>query len=448
MEKIIIAIFSTLPVIYWWRFRKTPLDRDYCPYAYPAWRHTGYLTSGHIDIKPPLIQWLYKVWLFLMPKRIPLLYSLRLMPLAGHCATVALLGIYGGWQASLIAGLLYANPYMWPHMANTEWLGALFLALALVLPEPYKQLALGVMWLANLKFIPLGLAIGGIMAWKEAGNCFGLLIIAWQALPFALATLYLTATGRLSAFWKFVVVMPRHFGKVRRLLSHTDIPLIKKSIGIELLPFIACMDWGSEWSWLSVLWVGLCVASKQVVPHHLILLIPLLALAGHLTPMVLVAYMLTLCFRNLILWRKPEWIYRATFGDPIRGTDYGMMLKDSDAIVRWILSETKPEETIFVNGIDNEIYTNTGRKAWFLTLPEYWELPTDSIPPRVIVHCAMANKATTWWYESQEAMQRWGWKLELVSPLGLFSVLTRKPWPIDKKKEWFALIEKARKEQE
>ena len=200
MEKIIIAIFSTLPVIYWWRFRKTPLDRDYCPYAYPAWRHTGYLTSGHIDIKPPLIQWLYKVWLFLMPKRIPLLYSLRLMPLAGHCATVALLGIYGGWQASLIAGLLYANPYMWPHMANTEWLGALFLALALVLPEPYKQLALGVMWLANLKFIPLGLAIGGIMAWKEAGNCFGLLIIAWQALPFALATLYLTATGRLSEF--------------------------------------------------------------------------------------------------------------------------------------------------------------------------------------------------------------------------------------------------------
>jgi hypothetical protein len=260
----------------------------------------------------------------------------------------------------------------------------------------------------------------------------------------SLSFLYMALTGRLKIYWNYVFVMMRHFGKVRRLLSHTDIPLIKKSIGIELLPFIACMDWRSEWSWLSVLWVGLCVASKQVVPHHLILLIPLIALAGHLTPMVLVAYMLTLCFRNLILWKKPEWLYSATFGDPLRGTDYGMMLKDSEAVSRWILSETKPDETIFINGIDNEIYTNTGRKAWFMTLPEYWELPMDSIPPRVIVHCAMANKATTWWYESQEAMQRWGWKLELVSPLGLFSVLSRKEWSQSMRDEWFALLQKSR----
>ena len=417
MEHLALAVCSLLPVVYWWRFRKNPVDRDYACYAYPAWQKTGYLTNGHIDIKPPLIHWLYKLWWILPIK--PIGYKLRLMPLLAHVVTVYLLGLRFGWQASLVAGLLYANPYMWPHMANTEWIGNLCIAIAINLSGWQSQLILGFMWIANLKFIPFSIALGGYWAYKEAGFSIGIFSMLLQGLPFFLAVGYLIITKRLDVFLKYVIVMPKYFGKVRRLFTHTDIPLIKRALGIELLPFISAMDWKSEWTILSAWWMILNVASKQIVPHHLLMLIPLISASVTLTPMVLAAYTLTLLFRNLVVWKKPELLYAASFGDPVRGTDYGMMLKDSSYISKWILAETKPDETILVNGIDNEIYTHTGRKAYFFVLPEYWALPDNFNPPRVVVHCAMASQHCTWWYP------KWDYKAVYISPMGLFTIMVK-----------------------
>jgi hypothetical protein len=394
-------------------------DRDFAPYAYPAWQHTGYLTNGHVDIKPPLIHWLYKVWLYILPQsKIQLRYSLRLMPLLGHVATIALLGIYAGWQASLIAALLLVNPYLWPHMANTEWIGAFLIALAVNLHGWPCQLALGMMWIANIKNIPLALCIGLYLSGGISPiNPVMWLPISFQCIPLILSTAYLALTGRFTVFWKYVFAMMLWFGKTRSFRQHTDIPLISKPLGIELLPFIACLDWANPWSWGVVFWIALSIAGKQVVPHHLLMLIPFFALGCHLTPFLLVAVALTWAFRSYVLWLRPEMIYKLTFVNPTRGTDYGIMLKDAACISEWIKAETKPDEVILVNGIDNNIYTDTGRRAYTLVLPEWWEYPKD--PPRIVVHCYQANPICADFYK------KFNYGAVFTSKLGLYTVLER-----------------------
>ena len=422
----LVALFSLVPVAYWWRFKGTLLDRDFCPYAYPAWQHTGYLRNGHVDVKPPLIHWLYKIWLLILPPfKVQLRYSLRLMPLAGHVASIALIGAYAGWQASLIAALLLVNPYMWPHMANTEWIGVLCIAGAINLHGWPCQLILGMMWIANLKNIPLALCIGLYLsrgAWPVQVE--RLLPILFQFIPLILTTAYLFSTGRLKIFWKYVFAMMLWFGKTRTLRQHTDIPLISKPFGVELLPFIACLDWTNPWSWGVIFWVALSISGKQVVPHHLLMIVPFFALGCHLTPFMLVACAIAWGFRSYVLWMRPEMIYKLTFGNPLKGTDYGIMLRDAICISDWIKAETKPDEVILVNGIDNNIYTDTGRRAFTLVLPEWWEYPKD--PPRIVVHCYMANPITAQFYKA------FGYKAVFTSKLGLYTVLERGKAPIVK----------------
>jgi hypothetical protein len=415
----LVALFSLAPVAYWWRFKETLLDRDFAPYAYPAWQHSGYLLNGHVDIKPPLIAWLYKIWLFILPpSKVQLKYSLRLMPLVGHVVSIALIGVAAGWQASLIAALLLVNPYLWPHMANTEWIGVLCIAGALNLHGWPCQLALGMMWIANLKNIPLALCIGLYLsgaAWPVSLE--RLLPILFQFIPLMLSTLYLTLTGRLKLFWKYAFTMMLWFGKTRSWRQHIDIPLISKPLGIELLPFFACLDYTNPWAWLAVIWMVICFASKQVVPHHLLMLVPLLALGCHLTGFLIAAYGITVLLRHYVLWSKPELLYKLTFGNPMKGTDYGIMLKDAQVISEWIKAETKPDEVILVNGIDNNIYTDTGRRAYTLVLPEWWEYPKD--PPRIVIHCFQANPICADFYK------KFNYGPVFVSKLGLYTVMER-----------------------
>ncbi len=118
------------------------------------------------------------------------------------------------------------------------------------------------------------------------------------------------------------------------------------------------------------------------------------------------------CLRDGLIWYRPDLIYRVTFGSA-QG-DYGTVMKDADTLEAWIMKNTKPDEVIWVNGMENQIYLNTLRKAWRIEIPELMGIP-EGDKPRVIVHCAQSFKEFD--YE--------GYEPELTSRIGLFTLMVR-----------------------
>lgn len=384
-----IYLIALLPLLAFYRFRHTNLDRDFTPYAAPAVFKIGYLEQGHHDIKPPLIHWSYKAWLGCVSwLKLPLPIALRLLQYASVSMACLLVSqsqtnmdhpILG----ALVLALLLTSPTLWTHMANTEWLTVLFLSLTVSFSnlqgfETYAWLTLGLLPFINQKnallLVPVMWALGlSPTPTNLAALCIpGMLILS-----------YLSLTGRFKTFLFHVWTMPNRMGKSRTLKQNTlgHLHLLKPGI-LLMMPFVASLNVASPWALVLVLCILVSLWSKQIVPHHFILWAFPLAMACEPTVMTFVAFAIVWAFRDLAIWIRPANIYPITFGAP--NGDYGMRLDDGEWVARW-LEQHKAKE-LWVNGMDNNVYLQANIKPWNLVVPE-WTEKFEGLPPKHIVHC-------------------------------------------------------------
>lgn len=116
--------------------------------------------------------------------------------------------------------------------------------------------------------------------------------------------------------------------------------------------------------------------------------------------------------RDGICWWRQDLIYKFTFGGG--NADYGTMMADAHKIEAWIRENTATDELIWVNGMENQIYLNTHRKAWRLEIPELEGVP-EGETPRVIVHC----------HQSCKKFDYTGYRSEVISTIGLYTLMVK-----------------------
>lgn len=378
-----LVIALAIVALAYWRFKDVPLDRDWTPYAYPALHGTGYLENGHQDIKPPLIHWGFKAWLNIASRlRLSRHSMLRLLPSLASGLSILLL-----WRvapsASLILALLLSSPSLWAHMANTEWLTVFLLAIATTASQaqwatPLAWLALGLLPWANQKNLLLIPVM--ILTLQLKGMQNALLLVT----PSFAAILYLAFTGRATEFFRWTWTIPAQFGKTRTLRRNTlgHLHLLKPGLFL-MLPFIATMQ--GPWGLVLLAMVALALLSKQVMPHHFLLFAFPVALGSAPTATTWAAFGLAWILIEAAAWIVPANVYALTFADP-GGAHYGMVLKDAEWVTRWLDENEPNEDTIWVNGMENNVYLHSGRKAWAIIVPELQETP-QGLPPRIIVQC-------------------------------------------------------------
>ena len=385
-----------------------PQDRDYTPYAYPGIFRTGYLTDGHVDIKPPLIHWAYKLWMniFSIWPSVSLTKQLRSMPLTGAIVSVLCLIISGHIQAAVVLAFLFASPTLWTHMANTEWMTVTALCLILCVPTPIAWSLLGLLPWINQKnlllILPLAYALHLPLSWA----CLFLLP------PSIIILLYLSATDRIEIFYYWCVTVPATFARGRTLKRNTlsASRMLIPALCLIAIP-IATMEL-DRWTLLLTAMILVTVISKQIVPHHFILFFFPIALGAHLSSMVCVAWLFVWIPRDGLCWRKPEWTYKFTFNSG--GGDYGAFLADVKKIEAYLREH---DGTLWVNGMENQIYLNAHKKAWRIEIPELVGFPSIGELPRYIVHCAASAKKFDYSAYNPEPL--------LISASGQFSLFER-----------------------
>lgn len=411
----IALLISLLPLAYWWRFKHAQLDRDYGPYAYCGVFKSGYMKNGHRDIKPPLIHWSYQLWLgFISICRLKLStpQALRLLPMLSVSIACLLVGVKSGALISLTLALLLCSPYLWAHMANTEWLTVSLLALSMAIPAPYAWVILGLLPLVNQKNVLLIIP----MAWAMG------LTVESQALtvaiPGCIFILWLIFTKRWEIAKLWMLDIPKRMGKKRTFKTnvvavlHLFIPFIHKLILIAMI-----VDYKSKWFVVFAIVVAMSLSVKQLVPHHFILWALPLALCSQPTPAFFAAWGVLWLLQDYPIWKTPALLYPLTFrfrGSALR--DYGELLADSKEAVEWVKAHTDEGEAILVNGIENSFYLECNRPASAMQICEAQGEETP-ILPRVIVHSAATGMD----------IDISGYDHQLITPRGLYSVFTRKP---------------------
>jgi hypothetical protein len=408
-------LIALIPLLAWWRFKATPIDRDFCPYAYPAVMGTPWLSAGHTDIKPPLIHWSYKCWLTitsLMPKWMGLNSALRMLPYLGMSLAVWSVAQFGLMQG-LILALLFASPSLWPHMANTEWLTVALWALGLSTMSwgPWPWVFLGLTPLANQKnllLVPfLAFAMGLGMPTENEVICL--------LMPSLAVAVYLSMTGRLRKSIEWCWTIPKQFGKARtfRVNTLSAQHLLRPGL-LLMLPLLATAQWDSPWMLAFVAVVGVSVMSKQIVPHHYLAWVFPLAMASQPGPATLAAFAIVFVMREALPWIQPETIYKVSF--PYRtGQNYGDILADGAEVTAWLDEHAKGVDTIWVNGWENQIYLTAQKKAWQINVPELTTAP-EGLAPEIIVHCS--NGCVEFDYD--------GYEHEMMTTNGFHVILRRK----------------------
>lgn len=386
---ILALLIACIPLVAWWRFGNLPLDRDYAPYAYPAVFGTPYLKDGHADIKPPLIHWSYKLWLsvtsFTWLSKLSLNYQLRGLNAVIGSAICFAVSLSIGPREGIMLALLLTSPTLWGFMAQTETMSVCLGVMALVLPSPWDWMALGLLPWANQKnalLVPLFL-------WGKSWPVFqeGLAIL----FPSVLFLGYLIASQRLKEAKLWLWDIPKEFGKTRTFKANTlsAARLLIPCLTLLAVP-LATMQAQSSWALLALGVAGLMVMSKQIVPHHFLLLALPVALGSNMSGMAWLAFALVFAWRDGLCWWKPGVTYPMVFSG-VGGVSYLDTLKDSVKIEETIRRDTKPEEKIWVDGMENHVYLNTGRMAWRVEIPELTGIP-EGEPPRLVVFCVNSAK--------------------------------------------------------
>lgn len=409
-----LALALAIVILSYWRFKDVPLDRDWTPYAYPAINRTPWLTAGHQDIKPPLIHWSYKLWAIVTstPSTETLRAWVRALPVIANLCSVTLLESYTS-GAGLLLALLVSLPTMWTHMANTEWLTVFLLSVAVgtsaTLP-PIAWLALGLLPWANQKNVLLIAPV----AWALHLYPTGIGTIALLVAPSLFLLLYLALTGRMGKFITWCWTIPAQFGKKRTLRANTlgHLHLLKPGLFL-MLPLVATMN--TTWGLVLLAMVAVAISSKQVMPHHFLLLALPIALGASISTASLLAFGLAWILIDLPCWLRPSLVYPLTFADK-SGAHYGMVLGEGEWVAQWMRLNAPEEDTIWVNGIENNVYLQCGLKAWAIIIPELTVTP-EGTPPRHIIHC---RGNVPYDYDAN------GYEMADASPLGGLVIMRRK----------------------
>jgi hypothetical protein len=137
-----------------------------------------------------------------------------------------------------------------------------------------------------------------------------------------------------------------------------------------------------------------------------------MALASAPTAFTIGALFIVWALRDGLCLYRPSITYPTTFGGP--GGHYGQMLDDAAKIV----AKIPKGSTIWVNGMENNVYLQADARAVRIEIPELPGVPDfkDSAP-LYIVHCATSAKAFD--YKDYEPVE--------ISNLGLFTLMQRKP---------------------
>jgi hypothetical protein len=380
---------NSIIALWYIRFAATPQDRDFTPYAYPAFFRTRWLDDGHCDIKPPLIHWLYKL---VMPRNkiFGIGERVRVLPMFGAMVACVALSVINPFGAVLLAVML-ASPTLWTHMANTEWLTTAILAMAALAGAKgsyaVSALFIGVLPWANQKnvFIVLPAA----WACGLGGNIDGLVLAALVAPSVAILG-YIITTKRIIEAYVWLIAVPAAFGKTRTIKKNilSASTLLVPCLTL-LAPIVAGCDLTNKWMLVAAVMLAAMVWSKQIVPHHFIALSFPLAISARPSVATILGLALVWAVRDGICWWKPQLVYRFTFAGG--GGNYGDMMADCKKIEKMIMENTSEDEVIWVNGMENQIYLNTHRKAWRVEIPELPGLP-EGEAPRYIVHCPYSAK--------------------------------------------------------
>jgi hypothetical protein len=293
-------------------------------------------------------------------------------------------------------------------MANTEWLTVALVSLAMMaqsIPggEPWSWLMLGLLPWANQKNVlliaPVAWALG------MSASITDLIVLSG---PSIVALAYLAATGRAKAFYVWCYAIPKEFGKRRTFKANTVSASRLLIPALALLAPVVASGVANRWALVAGLYVALMLVSKQIVPHHFIALAYFLVLACEPTLATVLGVLLVWGFRDALCLYRPSLVYPVTFGGP--GGHYGQMLGDAEKIVKHI-----PEgSTIWVNGMENNVYLQAKCKATRVEIPELPGVPDKT--PEYIVHCATSAKAFD--YKGYEPAE--------ISNLGLFTLMRRK----------------------
>lgn len=96
------------------------------------------------------------------------------------------------------------------------------------------------------------------------------------------------------------------------------------------------------------------------------------------------------------------------------GGDYGKLLDDAKPVIEWLKANTAPDEAIWVNGVENQIYIEANRPSVCMQIIE---APREEplLAPRVIVHCGPT--AMDYNYK--------GYENALFSPIGIYTIMVR-----------------------
>jgi hypothetical protein len=422
-----IAILIVLAT--YWRFKDLPMDRDYAPYAYHT-LHGGWLRDGHADIKTPLIhltyswgQWVHRALAMYLPMPAwgtP--STFRAVPFMGILLGVVAIGVNYP-IAAIVLALLITTPSMWSVMANTEWLSVAVLAGAIgFASSPEYGLAamflLGALPWANQKNAILLPFLSLVPEFRDAWTWEPWAASLAFAMPSILILSWIAATGRLKDFYTMCWVVPKDFGGRRTFKGNTLVHsfLLKPPLTL-MLPFLIFVDWANPWAWVLVAMIGISVWTKQIMPVHFIPWCLALAMASQPAMGSFVAFLILWIMRELVVWLKPATFYPICF--PSRsGIHYGVLLQESEIVTDWLKEFTKPEETIWCNTWDNNIYLQAERKAWCFLLPEMvFEPEAGNEPPRVIVH-GIGHLDFDY--------DRWGYVQAMITPRGCYTVMIRR----------------------
>ena len=223
----------------------------------------------------------------------------------------------------------------------------------------------------------------------------------------------------MAKLWMWQI--PKEMGKRRTIRTHIlgslhlYIPFLYK-----LALVLAIVDYTSPWFTVFLAVVTMGIASRAIMPHHFILWALPLALCANPTPMFFVGWGILWFIQDWPIWKNPKLLYALTFryrsNQGIR--DYGQLLEDADEVIEWLKKYTAEGEAIWVNGAENHIYLDANRPATAMSIIEAQGKEPRLDYPRVIVHSAASPEN----YDYTPG----GYEHALISPHGLYTVLTRK----------------------
>jgi hypothetical protein len=245
------------------------------------------------------------------------------------------------------------------------------MALSLSLPSPINWLAVGLLPWANQKnalLVPFLLWLLPVPVFQE-----------WLvlSLPSAIIILYLWGTKRLGLAKEWLWDVPKRLGKARTFRNNVLGGAKVLIPGLTLLAVpVAFIKPESPWGLFALVVAGGMVLSKQIVPHHFLLLTFPVALASEMTALGWCVLTCLWIIRDGLMWYMPKAVYPLTF------PGYLELLEETAPIEKWLIDNAQGE-AIWIDGMENHIIFNSMKQVTRIEIPELPGIPSER--PKYVV---------------------------------------------------------------